>query len=102
MTAAGKSTFYELPDTWVAEGLTAGPDGNLWFTAWVGANSDAAVAIGQVTTAAANTLFPLPEPRTPPAPVTGGPEGKLWVPPAPVGRVVRARTQPHEFAYLPP
>ena len=93
LTAAGKSTFYELPDNWVPEGLTAGPDGNLWFTAWLGANSDAAVAIGKITPAGAVTIFPLPEPGTGPATITSGPEHNLWFTEAPVDRIGRVGTR---------
>ncbi len=99
MTAAGKSTFYELPGTWVPEGLTTGPDGNLWFTAWVGANSDGAVAIGQITTAGAVTIFPLPEPGTGAATISGGPEHSLWFTEAPVGRIGRAGVDGRVFEY---
>jgi len=99
MTTAGKSTFYELPDTWVPEGLTAGPDGNLWFTAWVGANSDGAVAIGQITTTGAVTIFPLPEPGTSPATITSGAERNLWFAESPVGRIGRAGLDGKVFEY---
>ena len=89
MTPDGHSTVYELPGNWVPEGLAAGPDGNLWFTAWVGANPDGAVAIGQVTTAGAVTMFPMPEPGTGPTSIAAGPEHSLWCTEAPVARVAR-------------
>jgi streptogramin lyase len=89
MTPDGRSTFYELPANWVPEGLAAGPDGNLWFTAWAGADPNGAVAIGQITTAGAITIFPMPESGTGPTAITGGPEHSVWFTEAAVGRIGR-------------
>jgi virginiamycin B lyase len=89
MASNGKSTFYELPNTWVPEGLTIGPDGDLWFTAWESANPDGAVALGQMTLAGAITIFPLPEHATGPATITSGAEHNLWFTESPVGRIGR-------------
>jgi virginiamycin B lyase len=59
------------------EGITAGPDGNLWFTLSFG-NS-----IGRITTGGSTTLFALP--RTcqnrfgcQPEGITAGPVGNVW------------------------
>ena len=50
------------------EGITAGPDGNLWFTeSWN--------KIGRITPNGAVTEFPLP--RAPHG-ITAGPDGNLW------------------------
>jgi virginiamycin B lyase len=65
----------------------------------VGANSDAAVAIGQITTAGAVTIFPLPEPGTGPATITSGPERNLWFTESPVGRIGRAGLDGKVFEY---
>jgi virginiamycin B lyase len=47
------------------------------------------VAIGQITTAGAITMFPLPEAGTGPTTITSGPEHSLWFTEAPVGRIGR-------------
>jgi streptogramin lyase len=76
--AAGTITEFSIPP---AEsdpvGITAGPDGNLWFTLFFG-NS-----IGRITTGGSSTLFPLP--RTcqnrfgcHPEGITAGPDGNFW------------------------
>src|SRR6266487_1370083 len=53
-------------------GITAGPDGALWFT-------DAANnAIGRITTAGKISEFALPTPQSAPEQITSGPDGKLW------------------------
>ena|SRR5258708_4074598 len=53
-------------------GITAGPDGALWFT-------DAANnAIGRITTAGKISEFALPTPQSAPEYITSGPDGKLW------------------------
>jgi streptogramin lyase len=47
MTPSGSVTYYQLPAsvaTGVVAGLTAGPDGNVWFTL------DVADAIGEIGT----------------------------------------------------
>ena len=56
-------------------GITAGPDGNLWFT------ETFINKIGRITPSGAVTEFPLPaSPSAPSAPVaiTAGPDGNLW------------------------
>jgi streptogramin lyase len=80
-------TSFSIPLIGVVEpqGITTGPDGNLWFT------ENAAGAIGSMTTAGALTQFTLPEippaagspsgtASTPAQPVaiTAGPDGALW------------------------
>jgi streptogramin lyase len=54
-----------------ATGLTAGPDGNVWFT------DPANGAVGRITPAGQVTEFPTPTFR--PADITAGPDGNLWV-----------------------
>jgi len=98
-TPGGASTVYELPNTWVPEGLTVGSDGNLWFTAWEGAHPDGAVAIGQLTMGGAITMFPLPEHGTGPATITNGPERSLWFTESPVGRIGRIALDGKAFEY---
>src|SRR5262249_57726250 len=56
------------------EGITRGPDGNLWFT-----ESDAN-RIGRITTAGVVTQFSAGiTPNSQPAQITARPDGKLWV-----------------------
>jgi hypothetical protein len=53
-------------------GITAGPDGNLWFTEEIGDK------IGRITTAGAITEFPVPAAGSMPFYITAGPDGNLW------------------------
>ena len=55
-----------------ALGITAGFDGNLWFT------EQSANKIGRITTAGVITEFPLPVAGTKPARIITGPDGGLW------------------------
>jgi hypothetical protein len=54
------------------EGITTGPDGNLWFTEIVGNK------IGRITPAGAITEFPVPTAIGGPFRITPGPDGNLW------------------------
>jgi len=54
------------------EGITAGPDGALWFTE-LNTNK-----IGRITTAGAITEFMIPTPSSGPGGITAGPDGALW------------------------
>jgi streptogramin lyase len=78
-------------------GITAGPDGALWFTGIPG-------EVGRITTAGVVTEFPVPEvpppagspagtPSTPATPtgITAGPDGALWLAGIP-GEVARITT----------
>jgi streptogramin lyase len=64
--AAGTVTEFNVPGG--VFGITAGPDGNLWFTG--------AGAIGRITPSGAITLFPVP--GSAPGAITAGPDGNLW------------------------
>jgi len=68
-------TDFPLPLVEVVEpqGITAGADGNLWFT------ENRANRIGRETPAGALTEFPLPADVTSPGPIAAGPDGNLWV-----------------------
>jgi hypothetical protein len=55
-------------------GITAGPDGNLWFTE----NGIAGNKIGRITTAGVITEFPLPNASSAPRGIAAGPDGNLW------------------------
>jgi len=53
--------------------ITAGPDGNLWFTANTPADK-----IVRITTAGSVSEFAIPTSFSSPAGITAGPDGKLW------------------------
>jgi streptogramin lyase len=53
-------------------GITAGPDGNLWFAELFGQK------IGRITTAGAVTEFPTPTTPSEPFAITAGPDSNLW------------------------
>jgi virginiamycin B lyase len=81
ITTAGAITQFNLPrpppDDSRPQGITAGPDGALWFTE-LGTAADTGNRIGRITTAGAITEFPLPTPRSSPFHITAGPDGALW------------------------
>jgi streptogramin lyase len=54
------------------EEITAGPDGNLWFTGVKGSS------IGRITPAGVIKEFPIPTSQFPPEGITSGPDGNLW------------------------
>ncbi len=53
-------------------GITAGPDGNLWFTEAAGNK------IGRISPSGTITQFPLPTSDSWPDGITAGPDGNLW------------------------
>src|SRR5438093_745746 len=53
-------------------GITAGPDGNLWFTE---ANGN---KIGRITTGGVITEYPVPTAGSAPLGIASGPDGALW------------------------
>lgn len=76
-------------------GITAGPDGNLWFTE---AGSD---EIGRITTAGAIVEFVVPGAGSAPADIAAGADGALWFTEAgsaQVGRITTAGVVTNEFA----
>jgi hypothetical protein len=69
----GTITEYPIPTADNSPfGITAGPDGNLWFTER-GSNK-----IGRITTSGNITEFTLPTPRSGLFGITAGPDGNLW------------------------
>ena len=73
ITPTGTITEFPLfTEDSIPEGITAGPDGNLWFTV-NGFNS----AIGRITPAGVITTFPLTTDSGPQG-ITAGPDGNLW------------------------
>jgi len=53
-------------------GITAGPDGNLWFTEELGNQ------VGRITLAGKITEFPVPTANSQPFGITARPDGNLW------------------------
>src|SRR5271154_5357785 len=67
------TTAYPLPTAGdFAAAITAGPDGNLWFTAYTSNN------IGRITTGGLITEFPVTALGAYPEGITAGPDGNLW------------------------
>src|SRR5690349_6307836 len=64
----GKITEFPVPSG-SPEFITAGPDGNLWFTEEAG-------VIGRITTSGKITEFPISTPVN--MGITAGPDGNLW------------------------
>jgi len=53
-------------------GITAGPDGALWFTEYGG------YKIGRITTAGVSTEYPVPTASSQPEGIAAGPDGAVW------------------------
>ncbi len=71
--AAGTITEFPIPTaSTFPRGITAGPDGNLWFTEYSGNK------IGRITPAGFITEFPIPPTSSNPFGITAGPDGNLW------------------------
>ncbi|HEY1353424.1 MAG TPA: PQQ-binding-like beta-propeller repeat protein [Ktedonobacteraceae bacterium] len=77
-------TFFPLPiPTDMPGALTAGPDGNLWFTVFPAAQSSVEPSsqigkIGRITPLGQITTFALPQAGMVPRALTAGPDGNLW------------------------
>jgi virginiamycin B lyase len=70
ITTGGSITEYSTPTNNSAPaGITAGPDGNLWFAE--------RAAIGRITTGGSITEFSIPS-GSQPSSITRGPDGALW------------------------
>jgi streptogramin lyase len=73
MTTAGEATiFFVSSDTYNIQQITAGPDGNLWFTEY------ASDKIGRITPSGTITEFALPHKSSKPMGITSGADGNLW------------------------
>ena len=71
VTPAGSITQFSTNTGWDVGGITAGPDGDIWF---VVANGH---AIGSMTTTGTVTEYPLP-PDSDALAIAAGPDGALW------------------------
>jgi hypothetical protein len=73
ITTAGAITEFPIPTAdSQPSGITAGPDGALWFTEAVGNK------IGRITTSGVITEFSVPSPDSGPSFIAAGPDGALW------------------------
>ena len=73
LALSGKIREFAVPTAFSAPfGITAGPDGNLWFTEFNGNK------IGRITTAGVVTEFAVPTADSGPVGITAGPDGNLW------------------------
>ena len=69
----GRITEFAMPTSnSFPRGITAGPDGNLWFTE-VARNK-----IGRITPSGGITEFAIPTSNSTPGGITTGPDGNLW------------------------
>jgi hypothetical protein len=95
ISVGGSITEFPLPTPssypW---GITAGPDGNLWFTE-AGSNR-----IGRITPAGVITTFPLLTSSRDPIGITVGPDGALWFVENESDRIMRAQLTPASGAYV--
>jgi streptogramin lyase len=81
ITPGGRITVFPLPKGDAPNGgLTAGPDGNVWFVSSNG--------IARITTSGVLTEFKVPV-GTNPMGLTGGPDGNLWFTDQGLGKVGR-------------
>src|SRR5437660_7193712 len=71
--AAGHFAEFPIPTlSSTPQGITSGPDGNLWFTELGG------LKIGRITTRAAITEFAISPLLTEPWAIAAGPDGNIW------------------------
>lgn len=85
----GQINEYPLPSGFVPSGLTAGPDGNVWFTATKSGGGP--TEIGKLTTAGAFTEYPLTEGWEANG-IAKGPDGNLWITSSPKKAVAKVTT----------
>src|SRR6266436_4348119 len=73
LATGGSITTFPIPTSGSGpEGITSGPDGNVWFT------EDAGNRIGRITPSGSFTEFPIPTTGSVPFSITTGPDGNLW------------------------
>lgn len=73
MTTAGVVSEYPVPTAGSnPAGITAGPDGNVWFA------EQAASKLGKLTTGGSFTEYTVPTAGSSPQRITTGPDGNLW------------------------
>src|SRR6266705_496090 len=75
----GVMTEYVLPNPQSVPGaITAGPDGNLWFTEDLIVGNAFVGVIGKVTTSGVFTEYPVATPNSLPIGITVGPDNNIW------------------------
>jgi streptogramin lyase len=77
LTTSGSFTAYRMPTPSLSAGITAGPDGALWFTELTSNR------IGRSTTSGVITEYPVPTAGLPglgsePDGIAAGPDGAIW------------------------
>jgi len=70
--SGGVTTFNVGTTNGAPASISAGPDGNLWFT------EPNANVIGRITPAGQTTLLNVPTPGSQPTGITAGPNGNIW------------------------
>jgi streptogramin lyase len=87
VTTSGALTEYRIDTASSGPGaITAGPDGNLWFT------EDLANKVAKVTTSGTFTEYALPTARSLPGSIAAGSDGNLWFTEGVVGKVAKVTT----------
>jgi streptogramin lyase len=73
ITPTGSITEYTIPtSSSTPQGITTGPDGNLWFT------EEGVNKIGKITTSGTITEYSIPTSNSFPYFITSGPDGNVW------------------------
>jgi streptogramin lyase len=93
ITTGGGFTQYPLPTSVQPEGITVGPDNNLWFT-------DFFNSIGRITIEGVHTLFG--PTAVGPSDIVTGPDGRLWFTAQGAAQVGAVPTSGGPFGYIGP
>jgi streptogramin lyase len=75
ITPSGTVTEYPLANAYAEQGVTRGPDGNIWYTVPF---TSTGPSIARITPAGVITLFALPNSKSEPLYIASGPDGNLW------------------------
>jgi len=80
VSPVGDVVFFDLPDSMFALGMTAGPDGGIWFAAGFGFGADPTLGdrIGRMTSNGTVTSYSIPSPDGAPAGIAASLDGSLW------------------------
>jgi virginiamycin B lyase len=86
---AGTITEFPIPTKSAPIGITAGPDGNVWFTEIM----QGVGKIGRITPSGTITEFQTPTANSRLEGITAGPDGNLWFTEGSAGKIGRITTQ---------